>query len=276
MLDALFKPRSVAIIGASNNPFSIGHIVIKNLAKYGFKGPIFPINPKSEVRVKLSYTQMLTSADGLVDYRYPLRTKTDSAKPVETLSVLATIESKTAIKSVFSSTHKLAISRPSDHKATASFEAKNVFPDKNFELYYALSDKEFGLTVLTYRQPGQDGFFLARIAPPASVAQPIQIAFKDSQIEFSRSGHVDLSPSECTADKSPDLLPDCCHANDRPINGDGARETIKATLGEQVASECVSVTQRQGQTIESAQEPLPFVPPMPQACSDVRWIGTAQ
>jgi acyl-CoA synthetase (NDP forming) len=47
MLDGLFYPRSVAIIGASNNPFSIGHIVIKNLAHYGFKGPIFPINPKA-------------------------------------------------------------------------------------------------------------------------------------------------------------------------------------------------------------------------------------
>ena len=46
MLDGLFKPRAVAVIGASNNPFSIGHIVIKNLAEYGFKGPIFPINPK--------------------------------------------------------------------------------------------------------------------------------------------------------------------------------------------------------------------------------------
>ena len=47
MLDALFKPRSVAIIGASNNPLSIGHIVIKNLVDHGFKGPIYPINPKS-------------------------------------------------------------------------------------------------------------------------------------------------------------------------------------------------------------------------------------
>jgi acetyltransferase len=47
MLDGLFYPRSVAIVGASNNPFSIGHIVIKNLAHYGFKGPIFPINPKA-------------------------------------------------------------------------------------------------------------------------------------------------------------------------------------------------------------------------------------
>ncbi|MBN1224735.1 MAG: acetate--CoA ligase family protein [Candidatus Aminicenantes bacterium] len=48
MLDALFKPRSVAIIGASNNPFSIGHIVIQNLLDHGFKGPIYPINPKSK------------------------------------------------------------------------------------------------------------------------------------------------------------------------------------------------------------------------------------
>ncbi len=49
MLDALFKPRSVAIIGASNNPLSIGHIVIQNLVDHNYKGPIYPINPKSNV-----------------------------------------------------------------------------------------------------------------------------------------------------------------------------------------------------------------------------------
>jgi acetyltransferase len=48
MLDALFKPRSVAIIGASNNPFSIGHIVMQNLLDHHFNGPIYPINPKSK------------------------------------------------------------------------------------------------------------------------------------------------------------------------------------------------------------------------------------
>ncbi len=47
MLDGLFKPRSVAIIGASNNPLSIGHIVIQNLVDHNFRGPIYPINPKS-------------------------------------------------------------------------------------------------------------------------------------------------------------------------------------------------------------------------------------
>jgi acyl-CoA synthetase (NDP forming) len=48
MLDALFKPRSVAIVGASNNPLSIGHIVMQNLLDHGFQGPIYPINPKSK------------------------------------------------------------------------------------------------------------------------------------------------------------------------------------------------------------------------------------
>ena len=47
MLDALFKPKSVAIVGASNNPLSIGHIVMQNLIDHDFKGPIFPVNPKS-------------------------------------------------------------------------------------------------------------------------------------------------------------------------------------------------------------------------------------
>ncbi len=49
MLDGLFKPRSVAIVGASNNPLSIGHIIIQNLVDHDFKGPIYPINPKSKV-----------------------------------------------------------------------------------------------------------------------------------------------------------------------------------------------------------------------------------
>jgi acetate---CoA ligase (ADP-forming) len=46
MLDGLFRPRAVAVIGASGNPYSIGHIVVKNLVNNGFVGPVFPINPK--------------------------------------------------------------------------------------------------------------------------------------------------------------------------------------------------------------------------------------
>lgn len=45
-LDSLFNPASVAVIGASLRPFSVGATVWKNLSQGGFTGPLYPINPK--------------------------------------------------------------------------------------------------------------------------------------------------------------------------------------------------------------------------------------
>lgn len=47
-LDAIFKPRSVAVIGASSAPEKYGYIILKNIIDAGFKGTIYPINPKAE------------------------------------------------------------------------------------------------------------------------------------------------------------------------------------------------------------------------------------
>jgi acetyltransferase len=44
-LDAIFHPKSVALIGASNRPGSVGHVVAHNLLAGGFDGPIMPVNP---------------------------------------------------------------------------------------------------------------------------------------------------------------------------------------------------------------------------------------
>lgn len=46
MLDALFFPKSVAVIGASTRELTIGHRIIRNLKSYGYTGRIYPINPK--------------------------------------------------------------------------------------------------------------------------------------------------------------------------------------------------------------------------------------
>ena len=47
-LKALFEPKSVALIGASTKEYSIGNIIIKNLIRYKYTGPIYPINTKGE------------------------------------------------------------------------------------------------------------------------------------------------------------------------------------------------------------------------------------
>ncbi len=43
---SLFEPKSIAIIGASGTPGKIGHTLLKNLKTFGFKGQIYPVNPK--------------------------------------------------------------------------------------------------------------------------------------------------------------------------------------------------------------------------------------
>lgn len=48
-LEPFFRPSSVAVIGASRDPGSIGHRLLKNLIAMGFNGPVYPVNPKADV-----------------------------------------------------------------------------------------------------------------------------------------------------------------------------------------------------------------------------------
>ncbi len=46
-LDKMFRPRSIAVIGASDKPKSVGSSVMQNLLAAGFSGPVFPVNPNT-------------------------------------------------------------------------------------------------------------------------------------------------------------------------------------------------------------------------------------
>ncbi|PSN17285.1 acetyl CoA synthetase subunit alpha, partial [filamentous cyanobacterium CCP5] len=45
-LKALFKPKTVAVVGASDRPGSVGRTLLWNLISHPFGGTVFPINPK--------------------------------------------------------------------------------------------------------------------------------------------------------------------------------------------------------------------------------------
>src|SRR5580704_15315424 len=47
-LSAIFLPRSVAVIGATETANSVGRTILDNLVKGGFAGPIYPVNPKRD------------------------------------------------------------------------------------------------------------------------------------------------------------------------------------------------------------------------------------
>ena len=47
-LDAIFRPQSIAVVGASRRPGSIGREIMHNLIEYNFHGKVFPVNPKAD------------------------------------------------------------------------------------------------------------------------------------------------------------------------------------------------------------------------------------
>jgi len=47
MFEEFFKPNAIAIVGASETPGKLGYTVLANLIEAGYKGPIYPINPKA-------------------------------------------------------------------------------------------------------------------------------------------------------------------------------------------------------------------------------------
>ena len=47
-LDAIFKPKSIAVVGATTRPGSIGREILRNLFDFEFNGKIFPVNPRYE------------------------------------------------------------------------------------------------------------------------------------------------------------------------------------------------------------------------------------
>jgi acetyltransferase len=48
MLDTLFSPQSVAVIGATDSQGKLGYAILQNIIKSGFKGRIYPVNPGKE------------------------------------------------------------------------------------------------------------------------------------------------------------------------------------------------------------------------------------
>ena len=48
MFDSLFDPKTVAIIGASQDPAKIGNAILVNMIGSGYKGQIIPVNPSSK------------------------------------------------------------------------------------------------------------------------------------------------------------------------------------------------------------------------------------
>ncbi len=146
-----------------------------------FKVRIFPIEANARKRISLSFAQLLKSDNGLVAYAYPLNTQKYSAAPLRSVSIKVDLESRQPLKSIYSPSHKVEVRRNGERRATVGFEASNVRPDTDFQLYFAPEKDPIGVNLLTYRKDGEDGYFLLLASPgveaTANRTQPKDVCF---------------------------------------------------------------------------------------------------
>lgn len=153
-----------------------------------FRARVYPIPARGEKRIQLSYTEVLKAERNLVRYLYPLNTEKFSLHPIKQVSISVKINSKIPISSIYSPSHKISVRKENKGEASASFEGENLKPEKDFILYYSLSEDEIGLTFMNWKGP-KNNYFLF-LASPSYVSQKEKIINKNLIFVLDSSGSM--------------------------------------------------------------------------------------
>lgn len=169
-----------------------------------FQASIFPIPPNSDKKLEMTYTEILKAESGTVAYRYPLGTGRNVwSRPAPmipdinrgnmpkqqfgTISGTVEIVGKEALRNIYSPTHSIEVKRKGEMTASISFETKSN--DTDFQLFYALSNGDFGMSLVTYREPGKDGYFLMMLSPKDNISEK-ELVSKDIVFVLDTSGSM--------------------------------------------------------------------------------------
>jgi len=66
-LDAIFRPQSIAVIGASRERGGVGREILGNLVTYEFKGSVYPVNPRANTVLSMKCFPSLSAIPDPVD-----------------------------------------------------------------------------------------------------------------------------------------------------------------------------------------------------------------
>jgi Ca-activated chloride channel family protein len=151
---------------------------------------VYPVPANGDQKVAVSYATINASDAGLTEYVYPLKSGSDLTRGPVKFSLHATLRSQYKLQNLYSPSHSVQVKHENDHEATVSFEAKELAADRDFQLFYALGDKDVGLTALTYRpDPDKDGCFLLLVAPRAELSKSQQVP-RDVVLVLDTSGSM--------------------------------------------------------------------------------------
>lgn len=164
--------------------------LLQYIGQDAIQASVFPIQPHSEMKIEIEYSHILPVENGLVRYVYPLKTDQFTKLPVQNLSVNVEVISNDEISSIYSPSHRIAISREDEKHFRAGYEATHVYEASDFVLYYGLASETINVNLLTYRESAAEaGFFVLLVAPPVDASE-VEIQPRDVVIVLDQSGSM--------------------------------------------------------------------------------------
>jgi Ca-activated chloride channel family protein len=144
--------------------------LLEYIGQGAFRARIFPIPANGEKRIEIEYSEVLRYDSGTIGYLYPLNTEKFSPTLIKEVSVKVDISSSIPIKAIYSPSHPVKVERKGDMGAYVSYEAYDVKPDRDFVLYWTVSEEDIGVSLVAYRSEDKDGYFALMIAPKIEVS----------------------------------------------------------------------------------------------------------
>ena len=137
---------------------------------------VFPIPPRGDQKIALSYTSVVPAESGLIQYIYPLRTDAKAVSTLEKFALNVSLKSQHPLQNIYSPTHGITVTRPNDRQAVIGFEKDQAVLDKDFILYYTAGGKDVGLTTIAHRPTaGADGFVMLLVSPRSELSKEQQV-----------------------------------------------------------------------------------------------------
>ncbi len=140
-----------------------------------FRARVYPIPANGETKILLEYSELLEPYSGLFEYRYTLATEKFSRDPLETVKISVDLNSDLPIKNIYSPTHNIRVKKIDEHRALVTYVEESTRPNKDFILYYTVSQKDFGFNLLTHQDEKEDGVFIGLASPKVKIPKGKEI-----------------------------------------------------------------------------------------------------
>lgn len=126
---------------------------------------VFPIPAQGKVDVVVRFTQLLQRRGTARTWWFPIRGACVAQRFEGRMTLHASIHSAANLHNVYSPLSGIDIVRKGDHDAELSLELPaGEIPARDLEVHFGISDKAFGLDLLTWRE-GDEGFFMMMVDP---------------------------------------------------------------------------------------------------------------